>query len=85
MSAQPPPNIVLSEEEGVATGTRIGVDRATIGIHRTQSQETLYINTEEYNWGLDYIKEMARRQGHNDNPNNFRLLRVEFSRYEGGI
>jgi hypothetical protein len=42
------------------------------------------MSIEEYNWRLDYIREIARRRSQQGNPYNFRLSRVEFPKYEEG-
>jgi hypothetical protein len=56
--------VITGEEEKLTAGAEVGTGRETTGIHRTSSQDTLHVNTEEYNWGLDYVREMGRRQGH---------------------
>jgi hypothetical protein len=55
------------------------------GIHRTPNEETFRINEEEYNWGLDFMREMERRQNQRNSANNYRLPRIDFLRYNGGI
>jgi hypothetical protein len=71
------------------SGTRIkeevvGAGKGVYGIYRTSSEETYKINEQEYNWGLDFMREMERRQNQQNNANNFRLLRIDFLRYDGG-
>jgi hypothetical protein len=82
-NTQPILNTIIGDGERTLVGIGISTGRAAMSIPRTQSQDTLQVNTEEYNRRIDYVREMRRRQDQLGNSNNFRMSRIEFPRYEG--
>jgi hypothetical protein len=38
------------------TGTVSNGNREAVRMHKTQSEDTFHINTEEYDWGLDFVR-----------------------------
>jgi hypothetical protein len=52
---KPPHNTTIGSEERTRAGIDLG-DGGNIELHRTHSEETLKINEEEYNWGLDFVR-----------------------------
>jgi hypothetical protein len=79
---------VGSEKNGRNIGTDgeiMGTGRERPMLHRTQSEDTFHVNTEEYNWDLGYIRGSDRRQNaHNTANNAFILPRIEFPKFDGG-
>jgi Retrotransposon gag protein len=71
-------------DERIKAGEGIGTSKGPTSMQITPSEETFHVNTEEYNWGLDFIREMGKRHAQQGVANHVRMLRVDFPRYKGG-